>query len=1138
MKKLKYLSMTVAALCIALVGTVTVEAKTFDHADIDAASSEVIGGETVYNNIYIIGNHIFIKSLTVDNIMTAAKTIPDGEPNIIYFRSTTKEWSNSVTGTPITSAPKSFEIKFQDEVSVDDPVLAENLKAKEDEVKTLTPTHYTDFSAVTKAMGLKADTDDLRTAKLLALTEAVSNLVFANQANLTIIEEEVRSLVKADYTVASFNEFMKSYAEVAKMPATTYKEIETKLTLIEALKNGLAKITLVKTDLTAEINAEFSDGATRKTYKLTENQYVKATWDFYVKSITDAILVETNATLQSEIENARTSIKNAIKALEFANKADLVEAKKNTGLTLTDYTDATAKVLTDLTSVDTDEDTFAKINTKINAIKAAKAGLLTKVAVKDYTEASKAGSAIKNTDSSYTTVSFQALTDALALTHTTNAEYVTATAAINTAIKGLVFTGQADLTTELNLHKALIEGNYTKLSWNIYSSTYTTIMATELKTNADVTERTTALTNARASLVKIDNGHAALTTYIDSLYSGTRTTLKIVNNPVIYTATSYKAYTDAIDAAKVVETNQASKLASEIDAAKAAIVEAEKALVFDNLDELATAKDIKALVEKEYTVASFKALTDAISGGDETTFAGITAKITAITDAKGKLVFTNKADLVEAKKNTGLTLADYTDASQKVLTDLTSVDTNEDTFAKIDTKIKAINAAKAALITKVTDAAITAEIAKIKDNESTHYTNYADYKTLKESVPANQAEAEKKLADLKAYKLVFANQAELNTLNQTIADKKYVAADYTEVTFTPLTTALALPETTFDEIEAKITALNNAVTGLVFADSAALTTIETTVNTLNEATYTAESWAAITAAKALKADTNQLVIDKTTALTKANAALITKVTDEAIKAEIAKVTDTDPTHYTEATWKAYKLVADIKPTDQKTAEKKLADLKTAVAALTFANQKELNDLIAPSRLVEADYTAASWTVYNTAITKVSPNTYADNATKIADIKDAESKLELINLKPYNDLLTELGKLVETDYTADSWVLYQAALADAKSLPIGTNTLYANKTKALNDAKGKLVVKTLVLTELDKLIRAQYTTDKMDELVETNNPAKYTVETYDAYTTALAHAKGISATHTNMLQSQIDAEIVVLNTAITGLVLVK
>jgi hypothetical protein len=100
------------------------------------------------------------------------------------------------------------------------------------------------------------------------------------------------------------------------------------------------------------------------------------------------------------------------------------------------------------------------------------------------------------------------------------------------------------------------------------------------------------------------------------------------------------------------------------------------------------------------------------------------------------------------------------------------------------------------------------------------------------------------------------------------------AADYTVVSYSAVTTALEMIEETQEQINAKTTAITDAIAALVYAGQADLDTAVASAAALVEADYTVVSYTAVTDALALPATTNALVLAKTTAINTAIAELV------------------------------------------------------------------------------------------------------------------------------------------------------------------------------------------------------------------------------------------------------------------------
>ncbi|MEG2322551.1 MAG: hypothetical protein RSB71_03630, partial [Bacilli bacterium] len=321
--------------------------------------------------------------------------------------------------------------------------------------------------------------------------------------------------------------------------------------------------------------------------------------------------------------------------------------------------------------------------------------------------------------------------------------------------------------------------------------------------------------------------------------------------------------------------------------------------------------------------------------------------------------------------------------------------------------------------------------------------------------------------------LVFENQATVDALEI----HGLTEAEYTTESFGFLTTALALPETTHAEIVAKITAINTAKEGLVFKTQAALETEKTTANAKVEVEYTAATYKALADALKLPEVTNANVTAKTTALQKALTGLVFE--NQAALDEAKLNTGLVSTHYTTASWK---VLTDLtgntnNETTYALINTKIAAIKDAKTALVFDNADELSTLKNTlSALIETDYTAASWKEYITmsnTTNNIPETAYNLIAMKITQLTDAQGKLVKKDL-----VLTELQTLVDAQYniveqvktlkitnadgkyTAETYTVYTTALTAAETAI--TNSMLQSEVDAKTTAL-QLAINNLKLT---------------------------------------------------------------------------
>jgi alpha-tubulin suppressor-like RCC1 family protein len=159
----------------------------------------------------------------------------------------------------------------------------------------------------------------------------------------------------------------------------------------------------------------------------------------------------------------------------------------------------------------------AEIATKLAALDEALSGL-------EFAGRAALDAAIAATDDlaegDYTLESWENLEGALALPETSNAEVVAKTDAITDAIDGLVLAAQADLADAKNAANALVDTDYTPSSWGALQ----TALALPESDNADLVAKITAIADAIDALVfagraALDAALSAASALVESAYT-------------------------------------------------------------------------------------------------------------------------------------------------------------------------------------------------------------------------------------------------------------------------------------------------------------------------------------------------------------------------------------------------------------------------------------------------------------------------------------------------------------------------------------------------------------------------------------------------------------------------------------------
>ncbi len=221
------------------------------------------------------------------------------------------------------------------------------------------------------------------------------------------------------------------------------------------------------------------------------------------------------------------------------------------------------------------------------------------------------------------------------------------------------------------------------------------------------------------------------------------------------------------------------------------------------------------------------------------------------------------------------------------------------------------------------------------------------------------------------------------------------------------------------------------------------------------------------------------------------------------------------------------------------------ELYSAISGLVLSQRIDktaLNSLIDTAlRKVQADYTASSWAVFESALSgarAVSNNASAtqtqvevDNAYN--ELQSAISSLVLsqrIDKTALNSLIDTALRKVQADYTASSWAVFESALSGARAV---SNNASATQTQVeVDNAYNELqsAISSLVLSQrIDKTA--------LNSLIDTalrKVQADYTASSWAVFESALSGARAVS-NNASATQTEIDNAKVALETAMRGLV---
>ncbi|MCI8291568.1 MAG: DUF5011 domain-containing protein, partial [Clostridia bacterium] len=505
-----------------------------------------------------------------------------------------------------------------------------------------------------------------------------------------------------------------------------------------------------------------------------------------------------------------------------------------------------------------------------------------------------------------------------------------------------------------------------------------------------------------------------------------------------YSVASWKVLTDALAMA---EDKQ-----SEIDSKTAAINSALEGLTVDTTA-LEAAKALAAeKVETDYSEVSWKALTDALDM-PETKQSEIDRKASAINSAISDL--TTDTTALEAAKALAAERVetDYSVASWNVLKNALAM--AEDKQSEIDAKVAAINSAIAGLTTdtRALEAAKTAASEKVETDYSV-----ASWKVLTDALAMaenKQSEIDRKVSAINSAIAGLTTDTTALEAAKAVAAEK-VEADYSVASWKALTDALAMTEEKQSEIDAKVEAINSAIAGLT-TDTRALEAVKAEAESKVEADYSVASWKALTDALAMAEEKQSEINAKVEAISNAISGLTVDTTAlETAKAVAAERVEAD---YSVESWKVLTDALAMTEGKQSEIDAKTAAINSALAGLTVdTTALEAVKAEAESK-VEADYSVASWKALTDALA-MTEGKQSEIDAKVAAINSALAGLTTDTTALEAAKVEAAGK-VEADYSVESWGEFQEALEAALAMKEEKQSEINSKVEAINDAIAKL-----------------------------------------------------------------------------------
>ncbi|MGV3466625.1 MAG: Ig-like domain-containing protein [Heyndrickxia sp.] len=186
------------------------------------------------------------------------------------------------------------------------------------------------------------------------------------------------------------------------------------------------------------------------------------------------------------------------------------------------------------------------------------------------------------------------------------------------------------------------------------------------------------------------------------------------------------------------------------------------------------------------------------------------------------------------------------------------------------------------------------------------------------------------------------------------------------------------------------------------------------------------------------------------------------------------------------------------------------------------NLLNLRDGITGQKLINSEYTKDSWTKFEDAYTKAKTVLGNPKATQI-EVDNATTTLknaykELVYKKGLEDEVKESNKLVQGNYTKDSWDAYQLQLIKAKKVlsNLAATKKQVNKEKADLEKARKALTPIVDNTKVDKtqLIKEYALSSKLKE-------KDYSTSSWAAYQKALKKANEV-INDLNTTQFQVDS----------------
>lgn len=889
-----------------------------------------------------------------------------------------------------------------------------------------------------------------------------------DKTGLTSLIAQAKGYKENEYSVSSFGQLersIKSAQDALQIRKVTDAQIKKAEKDLQSAIDGL-------TVDTSALNNQLT-----KAKAMDENTYTPTSFNALKQAIKDTETFLADTHKQYEIDEQTKALSNAMNQLvKRADKKDLQKAIDDAKATYDgDYTEVTMNALKQAVSnaeviLNDLNATQDQVSNATKSVKDAIAKLKVVIHKEKLQEAIDKVKAIKEAD--YTPNSYSALKLAYDQAVIVNGDENATQEQVNKMVTVLEnayasLVERADIST---LNQKISDAE------SIDPDQYTD--ASLVKFNEELTKAQALVTNLNATQNEVDAQLSALTSAMDSLVAYIAPNFDDINIAISnaesvietdWSPASYQTMKAKLDAAKTTVAKKKVTQA-EVDQAKDELLIAYQALTVDLSVLNTTLDEAKSYQEVNYTLDSFKVLTDAIAHTETFlstphTQSDINTEVSSLQSAINQLVLFHEADKtalnqkineVKALKKNAYTPNSYAPLKEAITKAETVKNNYRATVEEINQVITELDVAKANLVKRADVTVLNQAITTAKSKYTEGYTT-----------------------------------SSLDVLKQSVNEAESVAND---------------ANATQDEVDNKITEINSAISNLVkLGDKNALSDLIDELEALNESDYTPVSWASaslgtvIDDAKAIrdKAEATETEVNGALdALTQAKAKLVKKADIAELEAEITSAQAEASKAYTaqslstlnQAITNAESVVANQNATVQEVTNA-LTSIRNAMKALRV----DVTPLVQEITTTKAVDTTGKKPSTITALENVikEAETLKDDAsitfeqmnTMIQKLQDAVTGLQdMTDVSALQAKLDEANALNIGDYTTDSYAKLETviqevttALQDEDITSDQMNTLIQKLVDAMNDlielptVKGKIKELEKVIAEAEAVL---------------------------------------------------------------------